>query len=260
MHMKFLTIYTDGACKGNPGPGGWASLIQDENEEVILSGHESNTTNNRMEMMAVIRGLEWVKKEVGTQREVHMFSDSSLLINSHKKGWKRKKNTDLWLEFDRAVDGIKLTWTWVKGHSDNPLNQRVDQIAVEEAEKAKAKNSTARRGDAKESMKVISVSEGEFLCNSCGSPSEGLLGYMPDSGMIRVDCPHCGKYIKFAAPTPANLKRAKKRPLVTPKQLEALQKMMEKKGTPLTNHQIKEIKKMTQPEVDAMIESKQSLF
>jgi ribonuclease HI len=133
-----VVIYTDGACKGNPGPGGWGALLQYGRRERELFGGESRTTNNRMELIAVIRALESLKRTA----TVEIYTDSQYVkngietwINTWKRnGWKtsdRKpvKNADLWAELDRLVHEHDITWHWVKGHADTEGNQRADALA-----------------------------------------------------------------------------------------------------------------------------------
>jgi ribonuclease HI len=133
-----IEIFTDGACSGNPGPGGWGVLIVIGEDEAEHYGGEPATTNNRMEMMAVIKALE----ATDHQAPVRLFTDSQYVkngitvwINSWKKnGWKtaaRKpvKNKDLWTELDALVDGREIDWRWVKGHSGHPGNERADALA-----------------------------------------------------------------------------------------------------------------------------------
>ncbi len=137
--MKY-TIYTDGACSGNPGNGGWGAIIIDDKNEKIISGSVKDTTNNRMELTAVIEALKMV------DGEVTVFTDSKYVkdgieewINKWKlNGWvtaskKKVKNKDLWIILDNLVQNTykKINWKWVKGHSDDPLNNKVDQIAKE---------------------------------------------------------------------------------------------------------------------------------
>ncbi len=136
--MSVVEIYTDGACRGNPGPGGWAALLSFGEREKELAGAEEHTTNNRMELTAVIRALEALKRPV----EARVFTDSEYVrrgitewVSSWKaRGWKtaeRKpvKNQDLWEELDRLAAQHKLEWHWVKGHSGIPGNERVDRLA-----------------------------------------------------------------------------------------------------------------------------------
>ncbi|QZD90178.1 ribonuclease HI [Qipengyuania aurantiaca] len=141
--MKQVEIYTDGACKGNPGAGGWGALLRMGAHEKELSGGERQTTNNRMEMTAAIRALGALREPC----EVALHTDSKYLIDGitkwihgwKKKGWKNaaKKpvlNEDLWRELDALKARHKITWHWVKGHSGHPENERVDQLASDAAE------------------------------------------------------------------------------------------------------------------------------
>ena len=138
--MSMVEIYTDGACRGNPGPGGWGALLSSGEHEKELSGAEPLTTNNRMELTAVIRALEALKRP----SEVRIFTDSEYVrrgitewVKSWKaRGWKtadRKpvKNQDLWERLDALAAGHKIEWRWVKGHSGVPGNERVDRLANE---------------------------------------------------------------------------------------------------------------------------------
>jgi len=133
-----INIYTDGACKGNPGPGGWGALIIDGDIENEIYGGENNTTNNRMEIMAVIMALQ----TVNTKNEITVFTDSTYVqkginewINKWKvNGWKASnkkevKNKDLWVQLDSLATKLKINWIWVKGHSGHPGNERADYLA-----------------------------------------------------------------------------------------------------------------------------------
>ncbi len=136
---KILTIYTDGACSGNPGPGGWGVLIlMDNGVAKELSGSETLTTNNRMELLAAIRGLE----TANLQDKITLITDSvyvkdgiTIWIHNWKKnGWKTAnkkpvKNIDLWQQLDVLSHQLDITWKWVKGHSNHPENDRVDYLA-----------------------------------------------------------------------------------------------------------------------------------
>lgn len=142
--MKKIKIYTDGSCLGNPGEGGWGAIIQYDEKEKILQGGEKYTTNNRMEMTGIISALNWTKKNIippGDEKKylVEIFSDSRLIIDTLTKHWKKKMNTDLWAMMDDAKEDLELTWNWVKGHSTNVMNQRVDRIAVAESTKQQNK-------------------------------------------------------------------------------------------------------------------------
>jgi len=144
--MKKVEIFTDGACKGNPGPGGWGVLLRMGRHEKELSGSEADTTNNRMEMTAVIRALEALIEPC----EVVIHSDSRYVIDGmtqwihgwQKKGWvnsskKPVRNADLWHELIDAARRHKIAWQWVKGHDGHVENERVDQLASAAAEAAR---------------------------------------------------------------------------------------------------------------------------
>ena len=134
-----VRIYTDGACKYNPGPGGWAFVLKEAGREAVeRSGSESHTTNNRMELMAVIRALATLPPR--SQVEVHTDSQyvqkgmSEWLRDWKRRGWrtadkKPVKNVDLWQELDRVAGAHKVTWHWVKGHAGHPENERADALA-----------------------------------------------------------------------------------------------------------------------------------
>ena len=145
--MKHVSIFTDGACKGNPGPGGWGVLLRMGEHEKELSGGEADTTNNRMEMRAVIEGLKALKEPC----EVALYSDSKYVIDGITKwihGWKKRgwvnaakkpvANAEMWRELDEATRRHKVSWNWVKGHSGHPENERVDTLASDEAERIAA--------------------------------------------------------------------------------------------------------------------------
>lgn len=139
-----LEIYTDGACLGNPGRGGWGAILIWQDQEKELSGGEVNTTNNRMELMAAIKALEAVKRPV----PIRLVSDSTYLrdgitkwINGWRKnGWKTANKTpvanqDLWQRLDELNQSHDISWEWVKGHSGHPMNERCDDMARQEAER-----------------------------------------------------------------------------------------------------------------------------
>ena len=140
--MQKVTIYTDGACSGNPGPGGWGAILMYNDVKKEISGGEKNTTNNQMELTAAIEALNQLKVPC----EVTLYSDSAYLINCFQnnwlEGWKKKnwvnskreavKNRDLWEELDRLSNIHKITWVKVKGHADNKYNNRCDELARNE--------------------------------------------------------------------------------------------------------------------------------
>ena len=137
--MKY-TIYTDGACSGNPGPGGWGAVIFDnDNKQKNISGSEDNTTNNRMELSAAIMALE----EVNTNSEITIYTDSTYVKNGitewvlkwKENGWKNSnkepvKNKDLWEKLDNLCEQNTINWKWVKGHASNKYNNLADELAT----------------------------------------------------------------------------------------------------------------------------------
>lgn len=142
--MKKVCIYTDGACSGNPGPGGWAAILHYNGHEKELSGGERETTNNRMELMAVISALTALKESC----EVELWTDSQYIekaINEgwlagwKRRGWKRKggelKNIELWQELDSLLARHKVNFNWLKGHDGHEFNERCDALAVAERDK-----------------------------------------------------------------------------------------------------------------------------
>ena len=140
-----VTIYTDGACSGNPGPGGWAAILMAGGAKKEMSGGERDTTNNRMELMAVIEGLKALKRPC----KVDIYSDSAYVVNAFeqnwigkwvKNGWKNSAkaevaNSDLWKELINLTSMHNVTFHKVKGHADNEFNNRCDELAVSESQK-----------------------------------------------------------------------------------------------------------------------------
>lgn len=136
---KTVELFTDGACSGNPGPGGWGAILRYGKTEKELSGHEKETTNNRMEMTAVIEGLKALKSSCN----VHIHTDSKYVIQGMQEwlpGWKARgwktadkkpvKNVDLWQALEAQCDRHEVRWHWVKGHNGHPENERADALAV----------------------------------------------------------------------------------------------------------------------------------
>ena len=128
--MQPTVIYTDGSCVPNPGPGGWAAIIISDKPTITLQGYEEQTTNNRMELLAIIKALESVPKN----DQVKIFSDSKYAINTITHGWKRNTNHDLWERLDNETAKRGIEWEWVKGHSGDPMNEQVDMLAREAAD------------------------------------------------------------------------------------------------------------------------------
>lgn len=142
MPVPSVTLHTDGACLGNPGPGGWAAILQWGEHESVLSGGLADTTNNQMELMAVIMGLEALKRPVS----ITVVSDSRYVLNGiqnwiagwKRNGWKNAKkqpvaNQELWQRLDAATQSHRIEWQWIKGHAGHPLNERCDELASAEA-------------------------------------------------------------------------------------------------------------------------------
>ena len=140
-----ISIYTDGACIGNPGPGGWAAIILTNNKKKELFGGERLTTNNRMELTAAIKALEYCSKQEGEQpslTSIKIYTDSTYvkegitvwIKNWEKNNWKTKdkknvKNVDLWKSLKELAKNNQIEWNWIKGHSENPMNELADQLA-----------------------------------------------------------------------------------------------------------------------------------
>jgi ribonuclease HI len=132
-----VIIYTDGACQGNPGPGGWGAILQSGKHERILSGGEEQTTNNRMELRAALEALRALTQPC----RVTLYTDSEYLkrgITEWMPSWKRRNwrrkggqlaNVDLWMKLDEEISRHEINWRWVKGHAGHPLNERVDRLA-----------------------------------------------------------------------------------------------------------------------------------
>ncbi len=140
MPHRTVIIYTDGACSGNPGPGGWGSVLMYKGHRRELSGGEADTTNNRMEMMAVIKALETLKRPCN----ITLHTDSTYVMKGMTEwleGWKKRnwrtagkkpvKNVDLWQRLETAIDAHQVKWVWVKGHSGVPENERADELATQ---------------------------------------------------------------------------------------------------------------------------------
>ncbi|MDD5349647.1 MAG: ribonuclease HI [Chthoniobacteraceae bacterium] len=151
--MKKVTIYTDGGCEGNPGPGGWAAVLLWNGRTKEVSGGEAATTNNRMELQAAIAGLSALKEPC----EIEFYTDSEYLrkgISEWIKGWKARgwqtrgktpvKNGDLWRTLDAAAAGHRIAWRWVKGHAGHVHNERCDALAGEAIARVRREHGPAR--------------------------------------------------------------------------------------------------------------------
>lgn len=143
--MKHINIFTDGACSGNPGPGGFAAIVQYDDYEQEITGGETNTTNNRMELIAVIEALNSLKESF----KITLYTDSQYIVNAINKGWleswisknwkksdgKPVLNIDLWQELVELLKIHKVTFKWVKGHNGHSENERCDKLAVQQRDK-----------------------------------------------------------------------------------------------------------------------------
>lgn len=157
--MKRVTIYSDGACEGNPGPGGWAAVLSYGEKKKEIAGAELATTNNRMELRAAIEALSALKEPC----IVDFFTDSEYVRNGitkwihgwKRKGWKKKiKNQDLWKALDACASKHAVTWHWVRGHTGNPMNERCDVLAVAEIARLRAARPKAELKAALEKFKA----------------------------------------------------------------------------------------------------------
>lgn len=135
---EMVEIFTDGACRGNPGPGGWGALLRFKGKEKELHGGENETTNNRMELMAAIRALESLNRpcrvRLTTDSQYVMKGITEWMSNWKKRGWKTSarqpvKNVDLWQRLDKALAPHQVKWEWVRGHTGHPENERADELA-----------------------------------------------------------------------------------------------------------------------------------
>ena len=148
--MRKVNVYTDGACSGNPGPGGYAAILVCDGKEKLISGGEGSTTNNRMELSAVLFALKALKYPC----EVEITSDSKYVVDAINKGWldswqkknwkksdgKPALNVDLWQQLVLELNRHQVSFVWIKGHDGHPYNERCDRAAVEESQKYGAKN------------------------------------------------------------------------------------------------------------------------
>ena len=133
LKMSLLTLYTDGSCSPNPGSGGWGFVGLIDGKEIHVSGGKDDTTNNVMELTAVIEGLDYFRDHMN----VHIYTDSTYVMNCGKGVWKRAKNVELWRKFDIVSKNRRIQWTWVKAHNGDKYNEIDDQLAKKEMIKNK---------------------------------------------------------------------------------------------------------------------------
>ncbi len=149
-----IDIYTDGACIGNPGPGGWAALVIEGGRSLELKGRVENTTNNQMEIMAAIKGLE----QTPPGSEVTVHSDSQYLVYTMSRGWKREMNLELWEALDKLVSVRRVSWAWVRGHAGHKENSRANLLAKQMADKGE-KAPAPSHFDSEGKVRMVDVSE-----------------------------------------------------------------------------------------------------
>jgi ribonuclease HI len=188
MSTGTVEIWTDGACLGNPGPGGWAAILKAGAREREVAGGEPDTTNNRMELLAAISALEALTKPT----TVRLVSDSEYVIKGitewlpgwRARGWKKVKNRDLWERLAEVSSRHEIAWEWVRGHSGDVMNERVDKLAVAEAErqKAGAKGTKAPAKERAASDAPTSSREPSRVREADGAPT-------PAYAVVRVDDP-----------------------------------------------------------------------
>lgn len=200
--VKNFTIYTDGSCIRNPGNGGWAFYVKEIN--LLKSGGESHTTNNRMEMEGVIAALRFLEKNDFEKAEI--LCDSKLILKTITENWKKNKNTDLWTKIDSLILKLrdkKIVWQWVKGHAGEKYNEMVDTAAREEALKIENKKTV-------KALEKNTEKEEVFFCNKCQISVEPNFQLLEKSALLKAICSKCNSYIKFAKKSSKNLKKAKK--------------------------------------------------
>ncbi len=170
-----ITIYTDGSCLGNPGPGGWAAVIEDNGAKRSLVGKENNTTNNRMEILAAIEGLQ----AVPAGSEVTVFSDSQYVVNTMTRSWKRNANRDLWAKLDEVAGQHEVTWQWVRGHTGNPGNEEANALALQQANSFFKSKPTLSHLDSQGNAQMVDVSGKDATLRD--AVAEGLVHMKPST-------------------------------------------------------------------------------
>lgn len=179
-----IKIYTDGACLGNPGPGGWAAIVVEGESKRVLHGRQDNTTNNRMELMAVIEGV----RAVPESSEVTVFSDSQYVVNTMTRNWKRNANKDLWTKLDTEVGKRVVNWQWIRGHAGYSLNEEADSLANQEAVAGRANISDATLTHIDESGKARMVDVSQKLETERVAVAKGSVVMQPETlQLIRVN-------------------------------------------------------------------------
>ncbi|MEE8442904.1 MAG: cyclic pyranopterin monophosphate synthase MoaC [Dehalococcoidia bacterium] len=148
-----IRIYTDGSCLGNPGPGGWAAVIEEDGARRAIAGREDDTTNNRMEILASIKGLE----AIAERSEVTVFSDSQYLVKTMTRSWKRNANQDLWARLDSVVKNRRVHWEWVRGHAGHPGNEEADALANQQLQSSSERAAPLTHLDTEGRARMVDV-------------------------------------------------------------------------------------------------------
>ena len=179
-----IDIYTDGACSGNPGPGGWGAIVIDDGNKRVLRGGDDPTTNNRMEMLAVIEGLRSLPKS----SQVTVHTDSTYVINTMTKGWKRKANQDLWADLDQQVNEHRVSWQWVRGHSGHVLNEEADSVAFEESQTRAGRMKPRRQplSGASEALDSSGAPKAPQRPGTLGTPEPAKLTHVDAAGQATM--------------------------------------------------------------------------
>ena len=172
-----IEIYTDGACNPNPGPGGWAAIVVENGSESELHGRQQRTTSNRMEMLAVIKGLE----AVPDSSAVTVFSDSQYVVMTMTRNWKRRANNDLWARLDTEVSKRAVTWEWLPGHAGIKYNEEAHKLASQEAAGKLKKTDDAPLSHVDESGKARMVDVGSKPVTQRTAVARGSVIMRPDT-------------------------------------------------------------------------------
>lgn len=253
-----IKIYTDGSSLGNPGPGGYSAIILEDKNKIELKGGAMHTTNNRMEMQAMIEALKWTQTQKKTAK-IELYSDSMLLLNSLKHNWKNRKNLDLWKELKMLLNGINIDFHWVKGHHTDKFNNLCDKVAREQAFKyQKEAREDLSQNPIQSTLPLESenTSSEKLFCPDCMKDVSSRLGFLPDANLIRADCSDCNRFIKFLSPTEENLKTAKKRTMISNHELQSLMKKNSIFASRITKKQIQILKSLTAKEANHYLQKK----
>jgi len=203
-----IRIVTDGACSGNPGPGGWAAIIITDQGRKEIKGREETTTNNRMEVLAAINGLS----ETPAGSDVTLESDSQYLVYTMTRNWKRNSNLDLWGKLDRLVAERNVEWVWVRGHDGHPENERANRLACEMAS-PRSHNPGPTHFDAEGKVRMVDVTQKEATERT--AVARGSVVMKPET-LAAVKQGHLAKGDVLAVAQIAGIAAAKQTPHLIP--------------------------------------------